>query len=129
MVEVCIPELELVRVAQMVCIGCEIAQAHKQSWADPELRRQLNPDTRGTMANATRFLATDFLQVLCTRCVFRNLIPRKTGNSVTAQGRVSLHLCHQFAAFCGHAEADSNVRLTGGESFGWKWGGSNSHRS
>ena len=62
-VEVTIPELELVRVAQMVAIGCEIAQACKHAYADPRKRRQMNLETRVTLASTSRFLATDFLQV------------------------------------------------------------------
>ena len=58
-----IPELELVRVAQMISIGCEIAQACKSASADPNTRRQMNLETRVTLASTSRFLATDFLQV------------------------------------------------------------------
>ena len=58
-----IPELELVRVAQMVSIGCEIAQACKKAYADPITRSQMNAETRVTLASTTRFCATDFLQV------------------------------------------------------------------
>ena len=58
-----IPELELVRVAQMVSIGCEIAQACKKAYANPLKKRQMNLETRVTLASTTRFSATDFLQV------------------------------------------------------------------
>ena len=62
-VDVSIPELELVRVAQMASIGCEIAQACKRAYAHHPTRRKMNLESRVTLASATRFLATDFLQV------------------------------------------------------------------
>ena len=62
-VDIEIPELELVRVAQMVSIGCEIAQACKGAYSNPKTRQQMNFDTRITLASTSRFLATDFLQV------------------------------------------------------------------
>lgn len=64
--DVTIPELELARVAQMAAVGCEIAQVCKSAYLDPRKRRQMNLETRMTLATATRFLATDFLQVRIT---------------------------------------------------------------
>lgn len=58
-----IPELELVRVAQMISIGCEIAEACKPAYAHQPTRRRMNLDSRVTLASTSRFLATDFLQV------------------------------------------------------------------
>ena len=62
-VPICIPELEAVRVAQILTIAAELAQAYKWALAKPGLRRQLNADTRISLAAAMRFSATDFLQV------------------------------------------------------------------
>lgn len=70
MVAVEIPELELVRAAQMVAIGCEIAQACKPAYLDARKRRQMNLETRVTLASTTRFLATDWLQA----CLFQLLL-------------------------------------------------------
>ena len=60
--DVTIPELEMVKVAQMVSIGCEIAQACKAAYSNPCTRRQMNLETRFTLASTTRFLTTDFIQ-------------------------------------------------------------------
>jgi hypothetical protein len=62
-VDVCIPELEYVRVAQILTIGCEIAEAYKHALATPELRRQFTLETRMSLGAAERFTATDYLQV------------------------------------------------------------------
>lgn len=62
LVPVCIPELELTRVAQLVTIGAELRQAHHRALLTPALRRCLQPDTRVTLACAARFSATDLLQ-------------------------------------------------------------------
>jgi len=59
---VCIPELELTRVAQLVTIGAELRQAHAGALRGAALRRRLQPDTRVTLACAARFTATDLLQ-------------------------------------------------------------------
>jgi len=61
-VDVEIPELELVRVAQMISIGCEIAEACKAAYSQQPTRRKMNLDSRVTLASTARFLATDFLQ-------------------------------------------------------------------
>ncbi len=58
----CIPELELTRVAQLVTIGAELRQAHAGALRGAALRRRLQPDTRVTLACAARFTATDLLQ-------------------------------------------------------------------
>lgn len=59
---VCVPELEQVRVAQILTISAELAQAYKWALADPDLRSQLNLETRVSLAAASRFTATDYLQ-------------------------------------------------------------------
>ena len=66
-----IPSLEAVKAAQMASVGCEIAQAWKIAYLDKAKRRQLNLESRITLANAYKFTATDFLQVIApalTRC-------------------------------------------------------------
>lgn len=62
-VPICIPELEAVRVAQVLTIAAELGQAYKWALAEPALRAQLAPDTRISLATALRFTASDFLQV------------------------------------------------------------------
>jgi hypothetical protein len=62
-VPVCVPELEQVRVAQVLTIAAELAQAYKWALADPKVRRELNLETRVSLAAAARFTATDYLQV------------------------------------------------------------------
>lgn len=61
-VPVCVPELELTRVSQLLTIGAELRQAHRAALLDPARRRRLQPDTRVTLACAARFSATDLLQ-------------------------------------------------------------------
>ena len=61
-VPVCVPELELTRVSQLLTIGAELRQAHLAALVDPARRRRLQPDTRVTLACAARFSATDLLQ-------------------------------------------------------------------
>ncbi|KAK9841850.1 hypothetical protein WJX81_007196 [Elliptochloris bilobata] len=61
-VPVCMPELELTRVSQLLTIGAELRQAHLGALLSPALRRRLQPDTRVTLACAARFSATDLLQ-------------------------------------------------------------------
>ena len=61
-VPVCVPELELTRVSQLLTIGAELRQAHHAALRDPARRRRLQPDTRVTLACAARFSATDLLQ-------------------------------------------------------------------
>lgn len=56
------PDLEQVRVAQILTISSEIAQAYKWATADPNLKRQLNRETRFSLMAAARFSATDYLQ-------------------------------------------------------------------
>lgn len=63
-VNICIPELEFVRVSQILTIGCELAEAYKQALSTPGLRRQFTLETRMSMMAAERFTATDYLQVL-----------------------------------------------------------------
>lgn len=58
----CVPELEQVRVAQILTISSELAQAYKWASADPALKRQLNRETRFSLMAAARFSATDYLQ-------------------------------------------------------------------
>ena len=62
-VDICIPELELVRVAQILTISSELRQAYKAALLQRHLRCQLSPDTRLSMAAAACFTATDYLQV------------------------------------------------------------------
>ena len=57
------PDLELVRVAQILTISSEICQAYKFAMADSKLRKQFNLETRVSLAAAARFTATDYLQV------------------------------------------------------------------
>lgn len=84
-VPVCVPELELTRVSQLLTIGAELRQAHLAALLDPARRRRLQPDTRVTLACAARFSATDLLQA--------SLAP-------SVQGR-SLGWC--IAVLCGSA--------------------------
>jgi len=65
-VPICIPELELVRVAQIVTISSELCQAYKFALADGALRSQFNLETRVSMAAAASFSATDYLQARCS---------------------------------------------------------------
>jgi hypothetical protein len=62
-VPICVPELEQVRVAQILTISSEMAQAYKWAMADPELRRLFNTETRLSLTVAAKFSATDYLQV------------------------------------------------------------------
>lgn len=57
------PELELVRVAQILTISSELCQAYKWAMADPELQAQFNIETRISLTAAALFSATDYLQV------------------------------------------------------------------
>ena len=59
-----IPELEMARVAQLVTVGAELAQAYKHFLAKRKMHKYLGPDTRSTLLVAMAFTATDFLQVL-----------------------------------------------------------------
>ncbi|CAL8466609.1 g6145 [Coccomyxa elongata] len=61
-VPICVPDLEQVRVAQILTISSEIAQAYKWATADRALKRQLNRETRFSLMAAARFSATDYLQ-------------------------------------------------------------------
>lgn len=58
------PDLELVRVAQILTISSEMCQAYKFAMADSKLRSQFNLETRVSLAAAARFTATDYLQVV-----------------------------------------------------------------
>lgn len=62
----CVPELEQVRVAQILTISSELAQAYKWATADPALKRALNRETRFSLMAAARFSATDYLQARIT---------------------------------------------------------------
>ena len=62
-VPICVPDLELVRVAQILTISSEMCQAYKFAMADSKLRKQFNLETRVSLAAAARFTATDYLQV------------------------------------------------------------------
>ena len=57
------PELELVRVAQILTISSELCQAYKFAAASSSLRKQFNLETRVSLAAAAQFTATDYLQV------------------------------------------------------------------
>ena len=59
------PELELVRVAQILTISSELCQAYKFAAANSSLRKQFNLETRVSLAAAAQFTATDYLQVSC----------------------------------------------------------------
>ena len=50
-------------MAQLVIIGAELAQSYKHFLADRSLQHYLGPDTRAALLLASRFTATDFLQV------------------------------------------------------------------
>ena len=63
-VPICVPDLELVRVAQILTISSEMCQAYKFAMADSRLRKQFNLETRVSLAAAARFTATDYLQVM-----------------------------------------------------------------
>ena len=63
-VPICVPDLELVRVAQILTISCEMCQAYKFAMANSKLRKQFNLETRVSLAAAARFTATDYLQVM-----------------------------------------------------------------
>ena len=64
-VPICVPELELVRVAQILTISSELCQAYKFAAANSSLRKQFNLETRVSLAAAAQFTATDYLQVSC----------------------------------------------------------------
>lgn len=70
-IDIEIPELESIRAAQMASVGCEIAQACKPAYSDMRKRRQMNLDSRLTLANAFSFTATDYLQVCLVPQSFR----------------------------------------------------------
>lgn len=61
-VSICVPELEQVRVAQILTISSELAQAYKWAMAVPATKRALNRETRFSLLAAARFSATDYLQ-------------------------------------------------------------------
>lgn len=63
-VPICVPDLELVRVAQILTISSEMCQAYKFAMANSKLRKQFNMETRVSLAAAARFTATDYLQVM-----------------------------------------------------------------
>jgi Asp-tRNA(Asn)/Glu-tRNA(Gln) amidotransferase A subunit family amidase len=67
LVDICLPELELVRCAQVVTIAAELAQAWKWALADGRQRRRLTAETRISLAQAARLSATDYLQALRIR--------------------------------------------------------------
>eukprot|EP00884_Botryococcus_braunii_P016489 jgi/Botrbrau1/3523/Bobra.341_2s0050.1 len=60
--DICIPELEYVRVSQILTIGCELAEAYKHALSTPSLRHQFTLETRMSMGVSERFTATDYLQ-------------------------------------------------------------------
>lgn len=55
------------RCAQIVTIAAELAQAYAPALADPSLRRRLAPETRVSLAMASRLRATDFIQAAQVR--------------------------------------------------------------
>ena len=67
LVDVCLPELELVRCAQVVTIAAELAQAYKPALATAAGRRRFAPETRVSLAQAGRLSATDYIQALKIR--------------------------------------------------------------
>lgn len=66
-VTISIPELELVRCAQIVTIAAELAQAYSPALSNPTLRTALAPETRVSLAMASRLTATDFIQAAQVR--------------------------------------------------------------
>ena len=72
-VPICVPDLELVRVAQILTISSELCQAYKFAVADARLRKQFNLETRVSLAAAARFTATDYLQVAFHCIAYRAL--------------------------------------------------------
>ena len=75
----CLPELELVRCAQVVTIAAELAQAWKWALADGRARRRLSPETRVSLAQAARLSATDYLQALRIRTRLMTHVARLFG--------------------------------------------------
>nr|ARQ20723.1 lipid body protein [Lobosphaera incisa] len=61
-VSICFPELELLRVAHVATITCELAQHNGTGLHDPHLRCQFNSDVRLGLAIAKGFSGTDYLQ-------------------------------------------------------------------
>ena len=67
------PELELVRVAQILTISSELCQAYKFAAANRSLRKQFNLETRVSLAAAAQFTATDYLQVCRIQSVLSSI--------------------------------------------------------
>ncbi len=86
-VPICVPELEQVRVAQILTISSEIAQAYKWATADRALKRQLNRETRFSLMAAARFSATDYLQA--------RSLPPQASTSAPWQYYLPLVICSQ----------------------------------
>ena len=92
------PELELVRVAQILTISSELCQAYKFAAANSSLRKQFNLETRVSLAAAAQFTATDYLQVSHPVCAQPTQLLRSGGSaceSCSACSTVALQ------SFCG----------------------------
>lgn len=67
LVAITLPELELVRCAQIVTIAAELASAYAPALAHAPTRRRLAPETRVSLATAARLTAPDFIQAAQAR--------------------------------------------------------------
>ena len=61
-VPVCIPELELLRVAHTLTIVSEMRQAMHRHFADAKTRARMNPDVTTNLTVATKLRAFEYIQ-------------------------------------------------------------------
>lgn len=61
-VSISIPELELLRVAHTVTIASEMRQKMNVHYAEPEVRRGMNPDVEINLTVATNFKSHEYVQ-------------------------------------------------------------------
>lgn len=62
LVEVRLPELDLIRVAHLVTFLCELYALNKRVLTDDELYCQLHEDSRVMLMAATKWMGADYIQ-------------------------------------------------------------------
>ncbi|KAK9810013.1 hypothetical protein WJX72_003338 [[Myrmecia] bisecta] len=113
-VPICVPELELLRVAHIAAISSDAIQEHQVALRTPKYRRQINNDVRLSMRIAERFTASHYLQAQQVRTrimVHLKRIFTEVDLIATPTTPISAPLFRAAAHSCGENDLERTVKI------------------